>query len=496
MHSMTINTTQDNQTLLQKERLKWKPEIPFELLNLDTLVSDLHSVPPCDERIAAQFPHTSTQPILTFQMSPQKSFPPQKGGILFSGGQAPGGHNVIAGFLDGLLKMNPESKLIGFLDGPKGLLEGRSIEITKEAIAPFRNQGGFDFLGSGRESITSADQFEKIKKIVEIEGLNSLVIVGGDDSNTIAVYLAEYFAKERVDCAVIGIPKTIDGDLRHDNLEISFGFDTACKTYAEMISNISRDILSSKKYYAFIRLMGREASHITLQCAWMTHPNLTLISEEIAEKKVTIKELVGNLCDLVQERAKLGKNYGVILLPEGLAEAIPHFSAEDFQQFDLHGNLKVSQIETERLLIDLVQAELKKRDPQLKFAPLPFFLGYEGRSAFPSNFDSNYTYSLGLTAAAAAGIQANGYLCTLQGLKKRPEEWTVLLYPLTRMLGFEMRKGIERAVIKKTLVDLTGSLFKDYSAKAKQFRIEDDYRYVGPIQFFGPKDLTDSVVEI
>ena len=420
----------DQRTPLQKERLKWKPEIPAQL-----------------SKIAGSTP--------------------KRVGVILSGGQAAGGHNVIAGLLDGLHK---DSKLLGFLNGPKGLIEGQFIELTPSIVAPYRNQGGFDLIGSGRDKISTPEQFAKAKEVVTKEQCDGLVIIGGDDSNTNAYYLSKYLEP----CAVIGVPKTIDGDLRSEFIEISFGFDTACKTYNEMIGNIARDMLSAKKYYAFIRMMGRSASHITLTCALMTQPNLAIISEE----KRTLKEIVGQIVDLIRERAKLGKNYGVILLPEGLIESIPDF--EFRKEFDPHGNIQVSQIETERFLIDLVKKEVQ-------CSPLPFFLGYEGRSAMPSNFDANYGYALGRTAALAVEKKANGTICTLQKLKGPAQEWGVTLAPLSEMMG--------DGKIKKTYVDLEGELFQRFKSARDGWRLADDYRYWGPIQFFGPKELTDSVVE-
>lgn len=430
----------DQLTLLQKERLKWKPEVPIELSNLIRLTNKMD--------------HT-----------------PKRVGVILSGGQAPGGHNVIAGLLDGMLQLNPDSKLIGFLNGPRGILEDKAIDLTPELVDRYRNQGGFDMLASGRDKV----QLEKAKETVLKERLDGLVMIGGDDTNTSAAHLAEYFAKEKVPCSVMGVPKTIDGDLRSEFIQISFGFDTACKTYAEMIGNIARDILSAKKYYAFIRMMGRSASHVTLECALMTQPNLAIISEE----KLSLKEIVGEIVDLIKDRAKAGKNYGVILLPEGLIESIPDFQVT--KEMDPHGNLKVSQIETERFIIDLVKKEVE-------VSALPFFLGYEGRSAMPSNFDANYGYALGLTAALAVDVKANGHICTLQKLHRPAQEWTMTLVPLVQMM--------EGSVVKRTLVDLNGELFKRFKAERSGWRVEDAYRYWGPIQFFGPKELTDSVVEI
>lgn len=491
---MAITTEQ--MTLLQKERLKWKQEIPFELYNIGSLEKVLGAHLPCAEPVLKAFPNTTLLPNITFELGSPQEMKNYRVGILFSGGQAPGGHNVVAGLLDGIQQIGAGSTVVGFLNGPKGLMEGKRVELTVEKVAPYRNQGGFDLLGSGREKIETEEQFKRAQEAVVREKLDGLVIVGGDDSNTTAAFLAEYFAREKVDCSVMGVPKTIDGDLRGPYVQIPFGYDTACKTYAELIGNIARDMLSAKKYYAFIRLMGRSASHITLQCALMTHPNLAFIREEVEVNRRKLSSLVGELCDLVIERAKAGKNYGVILIPEGLVEAIPDFELEPFlKDLDPHGNIKVSHIESERFLIDRVQKELKSRNAEVKFSGLPFFLGYEGRSGFPSNFDANYTYSLGLAAAVATRQRANGYLVTLQGLKSPAQEWTVLLHPLTQMLGLEKRDGQEKIVIKKSLVDFKGSLYRKFEEQRFQWRLEDNYRYTGPIQYFGSKQITDTVVE-
>jgi pyrophosphate--fructose-6-phosphate 1-phosphotransferase len=402
-------------------------------------------------------------------------------------------------------------------------------ELFEKEIAGYLNQGGFDLIGTGRTKIEKEEDLASSLKSCKEGDLDGLVIIGGDDSNTNAAILAEYFLQHGCKTQVIGVPKTIDGDLRSKDVEISFGFDTACKTYAELIGNIARDALSAKKYYHFIKLMGRSASHITLECALATHPNLALIGEE----KKSLDSIVRDIADLICKRAEAGKEYGIVLIPEGLIEFIPemqalirsinkgiakepanpeaaleHLSEEEkgllaklgdaiqkqlLLDRDPHGNVQLSQIDTELLLIDLVKNELKLRSSYKgKFAAHGHFFGYEGRSAFPSNFDANYAYSLGLLAAIGVRDQASGSICAIQNLKQAPNHWTCKLVPIVQMMHLEIRSGKEKPVIQKAQVDLKGACFQSYANLRRSLEIEDDYRYPGPIQFFGDAAITDS----
>lgn len=477
------------------------------------------------EELKPLFPRTFSQPFVAFEEGEAQNIP-LKVGVVFSGGQAAGGHNVIAGVFDALA---PKSRLWGFLDGPAGIVEQRWVELNGEKIAPYRNQGGFDLLGSGRTKIETPEQFDSALKAVLSLELDGLVIIGGDDSNTNAALLAEYFLAHNCKTKVVGVPKTIDGDLRSADVEISFGFDTASKIYSELIGNILCDARSAKKYTFFIKVMGRSASHLALECALRTHPNLTLISEEVAAKGMTLREVAGQIADLIEARAKVGKNYGAVLIPEGLIEFIPEFSRliKELNQLllkgpfaaeslsppslacynsipealqkqllldrDPHGNIKVSQIETERLLIEVVQGELKRRKSPAKFSPIPLFYGYEGRSGLPSNFDCHYSYALGRVAALLIQEGYTGYMACVKNLSAPLKEWQVLGVPLTSMLHLEERKGKSVPVIKKALVDLNGRPFLDFAARRVGWQQGDDYLVPGPIQFFGPKQISDSI---
>jgi pyrophosphate--fructose-6-phosphate 1-phosphotransferase len=405
-------------------------------------------------------------------------------GALFSGGPAAGGHNVLAGLFDGLLQIHKDSTLLGFLGGPSGLIENKYKKLESSMIDSVRNMGGFDLIGSGRTKIETLEQFQAAKETVMHHRLDAVLIIGGDDSNTNAAFLAEYFLKEGTPCSVIGVPKTIDGDLRSKEIEISFGFDSACKTYAELIGNIARDARSSQKYYHFIRLMGRSASHITLECALLTCPNLALISEE----RSSLPKIVENIVNLIKERKKEGKEFGVILVPEGLIEFIPELdSHRDLFPRDPHGNVNVSQVETEKLLIDLVKKE------GVSFHAVSHFLGYEGRCCFPSNFDAKYCYALGKFAAAAMRDKKTGVILALQGLRKPVSEWEPLAVSLASLMHLEVRSGKEKLVIAKTLVDLHGNAFSRFAKERASWRLGDFYRMPGPIQFFGDIELTDSI---
>jgi len=415
---------------------------------------------------------------------------PLRVGILLSGGQAAGGHNVITGLFDGLKKLGSEVELLGFLGGASGLIKGATLPLTEQLLASYHNQGGFDLIGSGRTKVETPEQFQAAKKAVTELNLDGLVVVGGDDSNTNAAFLAEEFQAGGLKTVVIGVPKTIDGDLKNEQIEVSFGFDTASKIYSGLIGNLLRDLLSAKKYYFFIKLMGRSASHITLECALQTHPNLALIGEEVAEKKLSLKAVTDQICTLIQQRAALNKSYGAILIPEGLIEFMPEFqTAIEKVELDPHGNVQVSKVDTERLLIQQVEEELARRGFKGSFQAQPFFFGYEGRSAYPSPFDATYCYGLGHVAALLIAHKANGMMASLRGLTRPVEEWEPVGVPLVSMMGVEMRHGKEKLVIKKALVDLKGAPFKKFAAERKRWETEDDYRFPGPIQFFGPAEL-------
>lgn len=525
---------------LQGARLEYQPKLPHQLQNLKNLIVKYKEIKsstnhPSDPLTAA-FPKTHDQSFITFAQG-EKSHPILRVGVLFSGGQAAGGHNVVTGLYDALKQLNHESHLIGFLNGPKGLMTQEYIEITGELLESYRNQGGFDLLGSGRDKIVTYEQFSACGNCAINLNLDGIVIIGGDDSNTNAALLAEYFLGVGIETRVIGVPKTIDGDLKNEHIEISFGFDTACKTYSEIIGNLLRDALSAKKYYFFVKMMGRTASHVTLECALQTHPNMALIGEEIANEKKTLAQVTKEIADMICERSAEGKDYGLILIPEGIlefipecqkliaelntalhgqegtktpAEVLPRLSPasqacytllpKDLQEQllldrDAHGNVKVSQIETEKLFIQLVQAELKVRQKEGaysgKFSPQPLFLGYEGRSALPSNFDCQYCYGLGHVAALLIDNKVTGYMCGLQDVFSAVEEWKPIGIPLVSMMEMELRNEKMVPVIKKALVNLNGKIFTIFSDLRAQWALEDRYLYPGPIQFFGPTNLTD-----
>lgn len=521
-------------SLLHEKRLTYLPRLPRLLHSLSQLSLVKEPLHAKAEDVSSLFPHTWGQPLLKWKHVKHESIT-QKSlrlGVVFSGGQASGGHNVIGGIFDALHEIHPDSKLFGFLGGPSGIVEGKSIPITRELLAPFRNQGGFDLIGSGRTKIETKEQMQASLQACQNLSLQGLIIIGGDDSNTNAALLAEYFAEKKAGISVIGVPKTIDGDLKNEHIEISFGFDTACKIYSEIIGNIARDALSAKKYYHFIRLMGRSASHIALECALATRPNGVLIGEEIAKEKKTLSQIVEELADLIVERSSLKKDYGVILIPEGIIEFIPEiklllkelnallaesspegiekklkkdsrevflFLPKSMQEQllfdrDPHGNVQVSKIETEKLLSYLVGAELKKRkEYKGKFNTVEHFLGYEGRCGMPSNFDAQYCYALGFTAALLAREGVTGYMASLEGLQNPPENWEPKGAPLSSMCTFEKRQGKDKPVIKKFLVDLEGKPFAYFQAVRGSFRLEDRYLYPGPIQFEGDPLLTEKV---
>lgn len=541
-----------SQSLLQKARLNFQPKLPKALQDIKSIV--VKEVKKEKDQASSQlinlFPFTHQIPHLEFLTGSPNTFLPLRVGVVLSGGQAPGGHNVITGLYDALKKLNPESRLIGFLNGPSGIVSDSSLEITEDLLAGYRNQGGFDLIGSGRTKIETAAQFKAAENTVKKHQLNGLVIVGGDDSNTNAALLAEYFVANHCETSVVGIPKTIDGDLKTKEVEISFGFDTASKNYAETIGNLMRDAISAKKYYYFVKLMGRSASHITLECSLQTHPNLALISEEVAARNQSLKEVVTLISDLICTRALKGKNYGVILIPEGVVEFIPevkklieelngllatikphhlaleklegenekiHYiskllSKESLSCFEMlpkgnqgqlligrdsHGNVQVSKIETERMLMEMVGKELKDRTKKGNykgsFSPVPHFCGFEGRCSMPSNFDSQYCYSLGHIAAILINAQATGYICHLGNLSQSVEKWLPGSSPLTSLMTIEERHGEKKPVIQKALVDLKGKPFALFNQQRAKWAQEDDYVNPGPLQFFGPQEIVDSI---
>lgn len=490
-----------------------------ELLQLT--LEEKESIPILPE-ISAKFSNLHNSHIIGFKKGTKKLSSYLKVGVVLSGGPASGGHNVIAALFDAIKELNHESELIGFLNGPSGIIENQYRLLKKEEIDFFRNQGGFDLIGSGRTKIESAEQFEKSLKCARFHQLDGLLIVGGDDSNTNAAFLADYFVKNNQPTAVVGVPKTIDGDLKNRFVETSFGFDSASKTYSEMIGNLLNDAASQGKYYFFVKVMGRTASHLVLECALKTHPTLTFISEEIAEQKKDLNAIVQELVEVILERAKQGKNHGVFLIPEGIIEFIPDFQTlikelnsnktlstaskaifdslpvEIQKQLNLdrdpHGNVQVSKIETERLLIELVTNALKLRaDYKEKFSPQPVFYGYEGRSCLPSIFDSNYCYNLGRTAALLIKFKLNGYMATLRNLTADPSEWEPYGVPLLGMMDIEERKGELKPVIKKSLVDLEGHPYQAFLEGQKEWRNAEKGECPGPIQFYGPKEIVNEI---
>lgn len=520
-------------SLIEQERLKYRPLLPKclqNLLRLEILEVKKTAAIGDQDKIQKYFPKTFGRPTLAFRGGASKSRRVLRVGVVLSGGQAAGGHNVIAGVFDALKIMHRESRLFGFLDGPSGIVQNRYIELSENTLADFRNMGGFDLLGSGRAKIETTEQLEAAKKNIQQLSLDGLVIIGGDDSNTNAAILAEYFLTHGCNTRIVGVPKTIDGDLKNESVEISFGFDTACKTYSELIGNIARDALSAKKYYHFIKLMGRSASHIALECALQTHPNFALIGEEVKEKKMTLLQITKHIADGICEREKRGKSYGVVLIPEGLIEFIPEMklliqelnslimhnqgeevvnklsnsAKETFNYLpkeiarqllldrDPHGNVQVSHIGTEQLLIHTVREELKKRlDYKGKFNPVNHFFGYEGRSGFPSNFDVNYCNSLGYASAILIDSGYTGYMSIVKHLANPVEEWDVGGIPITMLMNMEERKGKFKPVIQKALVDLKQAPFQSFLSKRDKWILEDAYRFPGPIQLFGPKALSE-----
>ena len=545
---MTIST-------LQKARYSYSPKLPGMLRNgiSEICVKDgapTESVADQD-KIKALFPNTYGKNEITFQKGANTAAAKkQVVGVILSGGQAPGGHNVVCGLYDALKATNKDNVLLGFKGGPSGLIEDDYIEMTDEFIDQYRNTGGFDIIGSGRTKLETVPQFEIATKVCEKHGITAIVIIGGDDSNTNAAVLAEYMAAHNTGVQVIGCPKTIDGDLKNEDIETSFGFDTATKTYAEVIGNIERDANSAKKYWHFIKLMGRSASHVTLECALQTQPNICLVGEEVAAKKQSLSEIADQIADSVETRGNNGDNFGVALIPEGIVEFVPEFSKliaeinellagektaefnalptwadkyafiengltkesmavfailpvgiqqQLFLERDPHGNVQVSLIESEKLFAELVKNKLAERKAagtyKGKFSTLTHFFGYEGRCAFPSNFDSDYCYSLGYNAFMLIQYGFTGYLSKVSNLSAPAEEWVAGGMPITKMMNIERRNGEDKPVIRKALVELDGAPFKYFAEHRAEWAEKTCFLYPGAIQYYGPSEVCDATTK-
>ncbi len=541
-----------NLSPLQIERLKYQPKLPSSLANgINHLVSQEGAATEAvanKEEIKALFKNTYGKPTVTFQASTDVIASKQRNvGVILSGGQAPGGHNVIAGLYDALKQANPNNNLYGFLGGPSGIIDGKYVEFNDEFINDYRNTGGFDIIGSGRTKLETEDQFKNALEVCKKLNISAVVIIGGDDSNTNAALLAEWFVANNADIQVIGCPKTIDGDLKNEQIEISFGFDTATKTYAELIGNIERDANSAKKYWHFVKIMGRSASHVALEAALQTQPNITMISEEVEQKKMSLASIIDYMVDIIVKRADMGKNFGIAVIPEGLIEFIPEMKSmianlndimadlendpafvnastirEKFEivenrlsdsnaavynslpaliksqllaDRDPHGNVQVSKIETEKLLIEMIAQKLDemKLEGQYigKFNAQAHFFGYEGRCAFPSNFDADYCYSLGFNAFALINFGLTGYLSSVRNLTEPAKDWIAGGVPLTMMMNMEKRHGEMKPVIKKALVELDGPVFKKLEANREDWALNDRYLFPGAIQYFGPSSVCD-----
>ncbi len=536
---------------LQIARAKYSPKLPKALQGNVKMVLGENTQSVCDqEAIQKLFPNTYGLPKLTFELNDGaiQEQKPIHVGVILSGGQAPGGHNVIAGIFDGVKKIHPEGKLYGFLMGPDGLVKHNYIELTSEIIDEYRNTGGFDIIGSGRTKLEETEQYDKGLEIIKKLGINALVIIGGDDSNTNAAVLAEYYKSINAPVQVIGCPKTIDGDLKNEQIETSFGFDTATKVYSEVIGNIQRDCNSARKYWHFIKLMGRSASHIALECALQVQPNIAIISEEVEAKNMSLDDVVSYIAEIVAKRSSKEENFGTVLIPEGLIEFIPamklliaelnDFLAHNEEEFkaipsneqrnfiisklseensklyaslpttvarqlsldrDPHGNVQVSLIETEKLLAEMVGTKLKEWKAQGKYAgkfsALSHFFGYEGRCATPSNFDADYCYALGQTASCLINAGVTGYMSSVQNLTAPAEEWIAGGIPTTMMMNMERRHGEMKPVIQKALVELEGKPFKFFASKRQEWAEKTCYVYPGPIQYFGPSELCDQASE-
>ena len=540
-----------NLSPLQKARYQYQPKLPGMLRNgiADICVKEGEATQSVadQDKIKALFPNTYGKKEITFVKGANTSVAKkQVVGVILSGGQAPGGHNVVCGLYDALKATDKNNVLLGFKGGPSGLIQDSYIEFTDEFIDQYRNTGGFDIIGSGRTKLETVEQFMEVEKVAQKHGLTAIVIIGGDDSNTNAAVLAEYMAAKKTGVQVIGCPKTIDGDLKNEDIEASFGFDTATKTYSELIGNIERDANSAKKYWHFIKVMGRSASHVALECALQTQPNICLIGEEVAAKKMSIAQITNYIADAVETRGNNGENFGVAIIPEGIVEFVPEFSAlikeinellaggrteefialpsweakydfikkglsaESFAVFEIlpagiqqqlflerdpHGNVQVSLIESEKLFSELVKNELKKRAQagtyKGKFGQQHHFFGYEGRCAFPSNFDADYCYSLGYNAFMLIQYGYTGYLSKVSNLSKPAEEWNAGGMPITKMMNIERRNGEDKPVIRKALVELDGKPFKYFEAHRDEWAVKTCFTYPGAIQYYGPSEVCD-----
>ena len=529
---------------LQIARAAYQPKLPKALKGAVKVEEGAPTQSVADqEAIKALFPNTYGMPLIKFVEGEATAYPAINVGVILSGGQAPGGHNVISGLFDGIKALNKDSRLFGFILGPGGLVDHNYKELTADIIDEYRNTGGFDIIGSGRTKLEKEEQFEKGLEIIKELGINALVIIGGDDSNTNACVLAEYYAAKKCGVQVIGCPKTIDGDLKNEMIETSFGFDTACKVYSEVIGNIQRDCNSSRKYWHFIKLMGRSASHIALECALQTQPNICIVSEEVEANNMSLDDVVTYIAQAVANRAANGNNYGTVLIPEGLIEFIPamkkliaelndllaannefamikksaqrewvisKLSEENAAIYaslpegvarqltldrDPHGNVQVSLIETEKLLSDMVAVKLAqwKEEGKFvgKFATQHHFFGYEGRCAAPSNYDADYCYALGYTASMLIANGKTGYMSSVRNTTAPAEEWIAGGVPITMMMNMERRHGEMKPVIQKALVKLDGAPFKAFAAKRDEWALETAYVYPGPIQYFGPTEVCD-----
>lgn len=533
---------------LQKIRMAYRPKLPVELTGPVVAVEGKPTTSAADcEEIKNLFPNTYGLPELSFKEDPHPVAPtsntPLTVGVILSGGQAPGGHNVICGLFDGIKKISRKSRLFGFLMGPAGLVDHKYVELTADIIDEYRNTGGFDIIGSGRTKLETKEQFDKGLEILNELGIKALIIIGGDDSNTNAAVLAEYYKSIGSNIQVLGCPKTIDGDLKNEIIETSFGFDTATKVYSELIGNIQRDCNSSKKYWHFIKLMGRSASHIALECALQTQPNVCIISEEVEAENKSLLDIVDYIADIVAKRASKGMNFGSVLIPEGLIEFIPavkaliaelndllahdskiadmepkemrqyvidHLSKDNAKTYaslpadvarqltldrDPHGNVQVSLIETEKLISRMVANRLEEMREEGKydgkFATMHHFFGYEGRCADPSNFDADYCYGLGYNAACLIKAGVTGYMTLLRDLTKPSVQWIPGGVPITMLMNMERRNGKMKPVIQKALVKLNGTPFKKFAAKRDQWAVETAYVYPGPIQYFGTPEVCD-----
>ncbi|MCR5229365.1 MAG: diphosphate--fructose-6-phosphate 1-phosphotransferase [Solobacterium sp.] len=536
---------------LQTERLKYAPKLPGMLRHgiSEICVKEGEATQSVadQEKIQALFPNTYGKKEITFEKGANTSAAKkQVVGVILSGGQAPGGHNVVCGLYDALKATNSENVLYGFKNGPSGLIDDDYLIFDDEYIDQFRNTGGFDIIGSGRTKLETEEQFKVAAEVCKKHGITAIVIIGGDDSNTNAAVLAEYFAAHETGVQVIGCPKTIDGDLKNEDIECSFGFDTATKTYSELVGNIERDANSAKKYWHFIKVMGRSASHVALEAALETQPNICLISEEVAAKKMSLSQIADYIADAVEKRAARGMNFGVAIIPEGVVEFVPEFSvligeinellagakAEEFNKLpawkdkyafiekgltkesmavfailpesiqqqlflerDPHGNVQVSLIESEKLFSALVKAKLDERKKagtyKGKFSAQHHFFGYEGRCAFPSNFDADYCYSLGYNAFMLIQYGYTGYLSKISNLSRPADEWIAGGMPITKMMNMERRHGEDKPVIRKALVELDGKPFKYFEAHRETWAVETAYTYPGAIQYYGPASVCD-----